>query len=351
MKYFDLSVLICTHNSQRCIKRALDCLKKQKKISDIKWEIIIVDYDSSDGTLEILKNFHIESQVPIKIINEPTPGKSPALKAGLDIARGVAICIVDDDNLVNEHYLYTANKIIKQHQEVGLIGAYGAPIFDGISRPEWFFEYQGVYAVGHQANSTGYVLSEKRNWFWGAGSVIRKEAWLKLRALGFSAIMNPSRDSSLHEFKVGFFGGEDQELSYAIQIAGFNLWYESSLKYGHLIPQERLNENYLLKTASGVSQAAPILRLYSFFSIKKQGFFRYFFYQIHLRYWIGHFIIVVLKIPYRILRVLAGSSKYKKLELQRIVRICKAEIIGLLTIKKTYAKILHSVRMLSVKDE
>ena len=50
----DISILICTHNSSKRIVDTLNSLKKQKGCENISWEIILVDYISSDGTLEIL---------------------------------------------------------------------------------------------------------------------------------------------------------------------------------------------------------------------------------------------------------------------------------------------------------
>jgi len=63
-------------------------------------------------------------------------------------------------------------------------------------------------------------------------------------------------------FKKGFAGGEDQELCFAVQLCGYRLWYEPSLQYTHFISSNRLTTNYLYKTISGTSSAAPVLKIY-----------------------------------------------------------------------------------------
>lgn len=255
---YNVTVLICTYNSAKRIRPTLEHLKSQKYSNDLKWEIIIVDYLSADKTTEIAKQIWQDMEVPLTIISESRPGKTPALETGMQNARGEAICIIDDDNWADENYILVANKIIINHPDVGVVGAYGKA-FCEVDPPSWFSSYQGMYAVGPQASKSGYM--SRPYTFWGAGSVIRKSAWLKAKEKGFIPLLNPIGGGD-NRFQQKSTGGEDPELCYTIQIIGYKLWYESSLIYTHYISAKRLTVEFIANSSFGVESAAPFLAIY-----------------------------------------------------------------------------------------
>ena len=60
----------------------------------------MVDYNSSDLTLNIVSKILANSAINLIKIHCGVAGKSPALVLGLDAARGDYIVIVDDDNIL-----------------------------------------------------------------------------------------------------------------------------------------------------------------------------------------------------------------------------------------------------------
>ena len=257
----DVSVVICTHNSGPIIGRTLRSLRAQSMDRHIRWEVIVVDYESTDDTVGSCRREWAGCDIDLSIIAETRPGKSPALEAGIYAARGVAVCLVDDDNLVDPNYIQAAHRVMSRYPDVGLIGAHGKPLPE-TQPPEWFEFYSGVYAVGHQAQLAGYVEPGAGMSFWGAGSVIRKAAWSSVKATGFNLILNPSREGAGRTFRRGFTGGEDQEISFVLQHAGYRLWYEPSLIFHHYVAKERLTKSYLYRTTDGTARAIPVLKLY-----------------------------------------------------------------------------------------
>ena len=257
----DVTILICTHNSAGLIGRTLRHLKSQKVSPSVEWEILIVDFQSTDETVKTCRDEWQNHPIELRVIQEKRPGKSPALETGLAEARGEAVCIIDDDNWVDPGYVQSAHLVIAAHPDVGAIGAQGRPRFE-VPPPPWFHVYSGVYAVGHQAEKAGYVEPGTRMWFWGAGTVVRNSAWRAVRRTGFSLVLNPSRQGGARVFKRGFAGGEDQEMCFALQLAGYKLWYEPNLIFEHYLAKERLTTSYLFKTTLGTARAIPVLKLY-----------------------------------------------------------------------------------------
>lgn len=233
----DVSILICTYNSAKTLPQTLSYLSRQKVPETIEWEILIVDYASQDGTTALALQLWNNDAVPLRIYHESEAGKSPALETGFRNARGKVVCIVDDDNWVCEDYVRVAYETMDAHPDVGVIGAFGEAACE-VSPPFWFEEFKTSYAVGAQGRERGYARQD-RLWFWGAGSAIRRAAWLKLKEKGFKALLNPSRSDGIF-FHDGFTGGEDPELCYAIQLVGYKLWYEPDLIYKHFIPAKDL---------------------------------------------------------------------------------------------------------------
>lgn len=255
----DVSVLICTYNSALRLPQTLSHLRQQRTARNLSWELVIVDFASSDGTLAVAREQWRDEQIPLICLTEHAAGKSPALATGLRAASGEAVCIVDDDNWVAEDYVATAYEIITKYPEVGVIGARGEAACE-IEPPWWFDSLRYMYAVGPQAPSSGFVGSNCFS-FWGAGCVLRRSAWDAIVNSGFRPIFNPSRSDGIN-FNPGFTGGEDPEMCLAIQLAGYRLWFEDRLRYKHWIPAARLTPEYIEKTAIGVNMASPILKLY-----------------------------------------------------------------------------------------
>ena len=236
------SILICTRNSQRLIK--------QNCYGDIL-EVIIVDFKSHDFTLPISRTTLAEGNMDLIEVACEDSGKSPALTLGLDVARGDYIVTVDDDNILFPNFMCEA-KIILNTNKIGCVGARGI-IDEALMPPSWFLVYQGAYAIGTPPQG------KHTDWVWGAGSIISKDAWNKLRNHGFKLVLNPARESQSAPIAIG---GEDVELSLAIKLIGFEIVISENLKFIHKFEQSRLAENYLIKNSLGVSKSVPIHDIY-----------------------------------------------------------------------------------------
>jgi glycosyltransferase involved in cell wall biosynthesis len=244
------SFLICTCNSERLISEVLHSILNQTKYNDIS-EIIIVDYNSNDLTLNIVNNILANSTINLIEIHCEVAGKSPALALGLDAARGDYNVIVDDDNILYLNYIEEANNILR-YENIGCVGAQGIVDKD-LVLPDWFRDYESVYAIGLPA------AGKRSDWVWGAGSIINKKAWEDIRKKEFIFLLNPERKSHSYPISVG---GEDVELSLAIKLAGYETISTENLKFIHKFQQSRLNEQYLIKNSLGVSRAVTVHELY-----------------------------------------------------------------------------------------
>lgn len=91
----DVSFVIAAYNAERTLDRAVASAMAQKGISV---EIIIVDDQSSDMTLDVAKSYPSDIVRVIALARNRGPGG--ARNAGLDAARGRWIAVLDSDDAV-----------------------------------------------------------------------------------------------------------------------------------------------------------------------------------------------------------------------------------------------------------
>lgn len=96
-----VSVVIPVYNVERYVGKCLSSLVEQ---TFTDFEVIAVNDGSRDGSLAILRSF--EERYPfITVINQNNQGMSAARNAGMAIARGEYLCLVDSDDFVATTFL------------------------------------------------------------------------------------------------------------------------------------------------------------------------------------------------------------------------------------------------------
>jgi GT2 family glycosyltransferase len=91
----DLSLIIATRNRHDSLVRMLRAYRQIR--TSVRWEMIIVDNGSIDGTAALLASEARRGRLPLLVIREEKPGLSRARNAGLRRAAGRLICFTDDD--------------------------------------------------------------------------------------------------------------------------------------------------------------------------------------------------------------------------------------------------------------
>ena len=109
-----VSIIIRTKNEERWIANCINKILTQKKV---KYEIIIVDNNSTDKTIEIAKKFDVQ----ILKISKYIPGKS--LNIGINKAKGSIIaCLSAHCIPCNDYWLYNLTKDIHRKKLAGIYG-------------------------------------------------------------------------------------------------------------------------------------------------------------------------------------------------------------------------------------
>jgi len=112
-----LSVIIVTYNSIDNVRNCLDSLKKAAL--NLPYDVIVIDNNSTDGTVEMLKKEHPGVEV---VANPDNIGYSRAINQGLRWAKSEYCLILNPDIIVLPGAIEIMLDHLARHQGVGLLG-------------------------------------------------------------------------------------------------------------------------------------------------------------------------------------------------------------------------------------
>lgn len=123
---FDASIIVLTYNGLEYTRQFLESIKKNTKV---KYELILVDNCSSDGTVEFLKKFVKDKSGTKLILNEKNLGFPGGVNQGLKIASGKYIVIANNDIIVTKGWLERMIEVAESDEKTGLVG----PVSNSVS--------------------------------------------------------------------------------------------------------------------------------------------------------------------------------------------------------------------------
>ena len=117
-----ISVIIPMYNNQNTIVRALESIRMQTAFDQIL-EIIVVNDGSKDDSLEVVTNYaNGHQEMSIVIVNQSNGGASAARNAGMKIAKGEWIALLDADDEWLLDKIRLQSKILYDHPDIDFLG-------------------------------------------------------------------------------------------------------------------------------------------------------------------------------------------------------------------------------------
>ena len=228
----------------------MESLLAQQLDPDVSWEVVLVDNNCSDQTADVARSIWKCVKVPLRIVQESTPGLSAARDCGVAESAGKYLLFCDDDNWLDTDYLQRAFTFMEASPEYAAIGGWGDVVSDSdIKIPDWFELFETKYACG-KTRSEGDVDT-----LVGAGIFLRREALEALKGQGFISMLIGRKGAALSS-------GEDLELCLALRITGWKLYFSEELYFKHYMPEGRLTEDYLIRMCHGHALSRPVIGEY-----------------------------------------------------------------------------------------
>jgi len=241
----DLSVILCTYNRAESLRKTLNSFSSVTVDSSIRWELIVVDNNSTDPTPEICEQFKVRT--PLTYCFEPKQGLSCARNRGIEEAQGKLIVFTDDDVDVDPNWM---NALCAGAQRYPEAGFFGGPIYAKWESPPpaWLARHASDLlcglAVQYDRGKDDPFLKEGEASFIGANMMFRKQV--------FEAGIRFRED-------IGRKGGdltglEDTVFIGSLLKAGYRGVFIPEAKIFHRNPKERMTEQYLRKWYIGAGR-------------------------------------------------------------------------------------------------
>jgi len=182
-----VSVVIPAYNEEKYIETCLQSLMQQEEPAD---EIIVVDNNSTDRTVEIA------SQYPVKILHEKRQGITPTRNAGYDAAQYDIIARTDADTILPTNWIHVIKNEWTDPSIVALAGPtffYDAPHPQATTKLQSFVFFTGSkLLLGHETTH-------------GPNTALKKTAWEQIRdkVCLDDHMVHEDMDLAIHLSKVG----------------------------------------------------------------------------------------------------------------------------------------------------
>ena len=109
----DISVIIVSFNTKKITEECLGSLLRSLRQTELKWEVIVVDNASTDGSKDMLKKKFPKVKT---ILNRENLGFGKANNIGMKAATGEFILLLNSDTLIVNNAIGKLVAFGRQHQ-------------------------------------------------------------------------------------------------------------------------------------------------------------------------------------------------------------------------------------------
>ncbi|MEM1253133.1 MAG: hormogonium polysaccharide biosynthesis glycosyltransferase HpsE [Cyanobacteria bacterium P01_H01_bin.21] len=254
----DFSVAIRLYNGALLLPRILDALDAQVIADDIRWEIIVVDNNSIDDTVDIVRKYQqMWTRCPLRYVLETQQGASFARRRAIIEASGVRIGFLDDDNIPAPDWVQAAYTFGRAHSRAAAYGSQIHPCYE-TPPPRNFERIAPFIPVVERSEVVCFTTGwrAKTNLVPpGAGLVVLRQAWLEY-VPDYLTLQGPVGDSLSGK-------GEDVEALLHLKKAGWEIWFNPLMHIDHQIPSWRFERRYLQRFFHGIGLSKYATRMVS----------------------------------------------------------------------------------------
>jgi glycosyltransferase involved in cell wall biosynthesis len=235
----DITVLICTFNRSELLRRTLESLSRVQAPAGWRWDVLIVDNNSSDDTRAVVDSAATSFPVPMRYAFEGQPGKSSAFNRGIAETSAAVIASTDDDVIVSEGWLTAATApLLDASQAIDYTGGPVEPAWEA-PPPSWFptgrSDLWGTIAI-LDYGAEAFVFEDRHRVPLGANVAFRRSVFDRVG--GFLPTLGRSTSGST------ILGQELPELFRRGRAAGLRGQYVPAMRVRHHVPAVRLTRDY-----------------------------------------------------------------------------------------------------------
>jgi glycosyltransferase involved in cell wall biosynthesis len=231
----NITVIVCTYNRCDLLAKTLDRIAAQTVPEPFKWEVLVVNNNSSDQTRELVESICVKDPARFRLVSEPQQGLSYARNTGIRNARGKILVFTDDDICVESDWLWNLTSSLHSGEWAGA-GGQIMPVCLGVL-PNWLtiddFKTLGPFAGFDLGAVPGPLMRPP----YGGNMAYRRETFEKYG--GFRVDLGRTGTS--------LQGREEVEFANRLLAKGEKLRYEPAAVVRHTVPKSRMSKSYVLR--------------------------------------------------------------------------------------------------------
>lgn len=227
------SVIICTYNRANMLGGAVESVVQQS-LDPSRFEIIIVDNCSRDGTREEAARLQAHyAGHTIRYVYEPNPGLGNARLAGLRIAQAEWLAFLDDDARAAPGWLAAAAGALRDQPGLHGLGGPIHPLYLA-EKPAWF---QDEYEIRDWGSAERFLRKDEA---FAGGNMFFPRRLLEQLA---TVLPNAGMVGNFMRF------GEDTALfERAWEMLGQPIFlYQTQMVVYHVVPARNMDTGYILR--------------------------------------------------------------------------------------------------------
>ncbi len=240
-----LSVIICTYNREKYIGPLLESIAANA-LPQSEYEIILVDNNCTDNTHQVCDAFvSAHPGIRFRYVKETEQGLSAARNKGIKEAKGDILVYVDDDALVDSHYLRDYAEWFAAHPQTMACGGPIMPLYE-TQEPKWMTPYTKALLTAWMDYGDKVRTYPKGRYPGGGNAAYRKEVFDKVGLF----------NTNLGRKGGNLMGSEEKDIFDKMRVMGMEILYLPTPVLHHIIPQAKLETDYFnrLTRQIGISE-------------------------------------------------------------------------------------------------
>lgn len=228
-----LTAIICTYNRAKYIGNLLESIAAND-LPKSEYEILLVDNNCTDNTREICEAFAAaHKDVNFRYVVEPEQGLSAARNKGIKEAKGDSIVYIDDDALVDAHYLRSYAEWFDSHPETMACGGPIEPLYE-TAEPSWMTPFTKALLTAWMNYGDKVREYPKGRYPGGGNAAYRKEVFDKVGLF----------NTALGRKGGNLMGSEEKDIFDKMHSLNMQILYLPTPVLHHCIPQAKLEKDY-----------------------------------------------------------------------------------------------------------
>ncbi len=234
-----LTVAFCTYNRAQNLQTLVHALRAQNV--SVPFEILAVNNNSTDDTLEILNHLAEEEGIPLRVVTETQQGIVPARNRALEEARSNNYLVfIDDDELPEPGFIAAAVDAL-ENEGADCVGGRIRVCFEPYERPGWLGDEFLPFLAEVDHGDTAFWITDESTPIWTSNIAYRMSLFED--GLCFDSRYDRKGKGS----GVAEFSGEDVMMFRTLLRRGVRMRYRPDMCVRHFVEEYRLRRSYFLR--------------------------------------------------------------------------------------------------------